>query len=263
MAYITRKEWGARPARGGGNKLLSNVLGTGIHWYGGSVAGRVRHHHQCAGVVRSIQADHQDGNGWADIAYSDLVCPHGDIFEGRGKGNGSAAFGNSFHNARYYATCALWGKGDGPVNRNMLEGIAEAVDLHRSWGARKDVIGHRDATRTECPGDELYSYIQAGRFTTWQAPSDIPRPRKKKPTSSSRPSAKGISVQLIDCRTVTNAAPATGPGVKPMQRLLSVTVDGMAGVKTRAALGAAQKRAGVAVDYVWGPKTATALLAGK
>lgn len=171
--YVTRKEWGARAANRGGNQLVANVMGTGIHWHGGPVASRVRHHHQCAGVVRQIQSDHQNSNGWADIAYTDLVCPHGYIFEGRGRGNGTAAFGNSFHNARYYATCAIWGKGDGPANRAMLDGLADAVALHRKWGARTDVIGHRDAFATECPGDELYAYVQAGRFHTIARRDDL------------------------------------------------------------------------------------------
>ena len=34
-------------------------------------------HTRCTGVVRSIQSFHMDGNGWNDIAYNFLVCPHG------------------------------------------------------------------------------------------------------------------------------------------------------------------------------------------
>lgn len=260
-AYITREEWGARATRGNGNKLLPNVLGTGIHWHGGSVAPRVRHHHQCAGVVRAIQADHMDRQGWADIGYSDLVCPHGSIFEGRGKGRGSAAFGNDFHNARYYATCAIWGKGDGPANRDMLEGLAEAVALHRAWGARGDVIGHRDARNTECPGDELYGYVQSGRFTTWQIP-DIPKPPRERPPKSATPTTKGVTVQIIDLRKAGSQL-VRGPGVAPMQRLLGTTADGLGGANTRRALGQAQERARLTVDYMFGPATANALLAGK
>lgn len=262
--YVTRKEWGARSAKGGGNKLVANVMGTGIHWHGGPIASRVRHHHQCAGVVRQIQNSHIDGNGWADIAYTDLVCPHGYIFEGRGRGNGTAAFGNSFHNARYYATCAIWGKGDGPANRAMLDALADAVALHRKWGARSDVIGHRDATATECPGDELYAYVQASRFHTIARPDDLePVTSSKPPRPSSRATTKGPNVRIIDLRRAATGALVRGPGVAPMQRLLRVTDDGLAGPDTRRALGKAQKRAGVAVDYMWGPKTAAALLAGK
>lgn len=259
MKHVSRDEWGARPPSGAGNVLVSNVLGTGVHWYGGAVGGRVRVHADCAGVVRQTQAHHMQGNGWADIAYTDLVCPHGYIFEGRGRGAGSAAFGNSFHNARYYATCAIWGKGDGPAPEPLLNGIAEAVALHREWGARSDVIGHRDAVRTECPGEELYGYVQAGRF---DAPSPSPsRPIKSPPVKSF--TQKGISVRVIDLRKASNSRLVRGAGVKPMQRLLNVPADGMAGNQTRHALGVAQKRAGLPVDYMFGPATATALLAGK
>lgn len=264
--YVTRKEWGAREAKRGGNQLVANVMGTGIHWHGGPIASRVRQHHQCSGVVRQIQSSHMDSNGWADIAYSDLVCPHGYIFEGRGRGKGTAAFGNSFHNARYYATCAIWGKGDGPANRNMLDALADAVALHRKWGARTDVIGHRDATATECPGDELYAYVQASRFHSVGRTDDLEPVTKSKPPrpASSRATTKGPNVKIIDLRRAgSGSALVRGPGVAPMQRLLRVTADGLAGPKTRRALGAAQKRAGVAVDYMWGPATAAALLAGK
>lgn len=73
--------------------------------------------------------------------------------------------------------------------------------------------------------------------------------------------SKGLNVKIIDLRDV--APYVTGPGVKPMQRLLGVPADGLAGPGTRAALIAAQKRCGLTADAIFGPATAEALLAGK
>lgn len=81
------------------------------------------------------------------------------------------------------------------------------------------------------------------------------QPAKPAPTT-------GLTVKTIDLRNA-NKALVTGAGVKPLQRLLGVTADGLGGSGTRTALGNAQKRCGETVDYIFGPATAEALLAGK
>ena len=92
-------------------------------------------------------------------------------------------------------------------------------------------------------------------------------PAQTSPTQTQQPSipqpAGGLIVRTIDLRYATSSKPVTGPGVKPLQRLLSVTVDGYAGGQTRAALGAYQMHAALAMDYIFGPNTASALLGGR
>jgi hypothetical protein len=105
-----------------------------------------------------------DSQGWSDIAYNLLVCEHGYIFEGRGKGKGSAANGTSAANADYYAVCALVGENDDQPAA-LDTGLADAAAKCRSWGAGSTVKGHRDFTSTACPGDELYSKVKAGRYS--------------------------------------------------------------------------------------------------
>ena len=84
-----------------------------------------------------------------------------------------------------------------------------------------------------------------------------------KSTPQTQPSSKEtLTVRLIDLRNA-HLALVEGAGVRPLQRLLTVPADGLAGPRTRRALGAAQKRAGLPVDYIFGPTTAEALLAGK
>jgi len=70
-------------------------------------------------------------------------------------------------------------------------------------------------------------------------------------------------VRTIDLRNASSAHPvttATAPGLKPLQRLLGITADGIGGDHTRWALGAQQKVHGVAVDFIFGVNTANALL---
>ena len=192
MTFVSRSGWGARPPAGSRNALDPKPLGSGVHWNGPGCAASLRTHDKCAPFLRGIQNFHMGPQrGWSDIAYSVFVCPHGDVFEGRGKNVGTAAFGTNHGNRYYYAIYAMWGQGDGPAPAAMLDGIAEAVALCRSWGAGSQVIGHRDENKgTECPGDELYRLVHAGRFsraTTPKAPSAKPTSKPKPATSSKAP----------------------------------------------------------------------------
>jgi peptidoglycan hydrolase-like protein with peptidoglycan-binding domain len=98
------------------------------------------------------------------------------------------------------------------------------------------------------------------------AASDIP-PIFTKPAPAPKPvpaPPKGLTVQTIDLRNADRVT-VKGPGVKPLQRLLGVTVDGLAGRNTKAALHAFQSRVfgAAGADDIFGPQTAEALLAGK
>ena len=195
MAYISRAGWGARPPAGSRNALDPKPLGSGVHWNGPGCAASLRTHDKCAPFLRGIQNFHMGPQrGWSDIAYSLFVCPHGDVFEGRGKGIGTAAFGTNHGNRYYYAIYAMWGQGDGPAPAAMLDGITEAVALCRSWGAGSQVIGHRDENKgTECPGDELYRLVHAGRFSGGKVATPAAKPAA---TSKPKPASKAPAFPL-------------------------------------------------------------------
>ena len=104
------------------------------------------------------------------------------------------------------------------------------------------------------------------------AASDVP-PVFTKPTPAPAPKPvakpapappKGLTVQTIDLRNADRVT-VRGPGVKPLQRLLGITVDGLAGRNTKAALYAYQLHVfgAAGADYIFGQQTAEALLAGK
>jgi hypothetical protein len=97
-----------------------------------------------------------DHNGWVDIAYNGLACPHGYVFEGRGVQKRSAANGTNSANATSAVICYLGGQGD-PFT---LEG-QQAMQDGAAWLGDPMARGHRDWYPTQCPGDEIYGWIHA------------------------------------------------------------------------------------------------------
>lgn len=159
--YVNRAGWGARPPNGSGNSLTGNGKGYALHWEGPEMGSRS--HGECDNLMRSIQNYHMDTQGWSDIAYNLAVCEHGYIFEGRGEHKGSGANGTSDANHNYQSICALVGEND-PQPTALLDGIADAVAMIRSWGAGSAQKGHRDFVSTACPGNALYNHMKDGRF---------------------------------------------------------------------------------------------------
>ena len=245
MTFVSRSGWGARPPAGSRNALDPKPLGSGVHWNGPGCAASLRTHDKCAPFLRGIQNFHMGPQrGWSDIAYSLFVCPHGDVFEGRGKGVGTAAFGTNRGNRYYYAIYAMWGQGDGPAPAAMLDGITEAVALCRSWGAGPQVIGHRDENKgTECPGDELYRLIHAGRFSGGKASVPASVPASAERTTWLR---KPIAVHGVW---------SVGT-IKRIQAEVNVTIDGDDGPNTWAGI---QRWVGATPDGIRGPQTVKAL----
>lgn len=139
------------------------------------------------------------------------------------------------------------------------------------------VCGYQQADATQWTdkgpnGETVDQTVMSPEFLATFAPrpapsappaSDVP-PVFTKPTPlpAPKPAPKGLTVQTIDLRNADRVT-VKGPGVKPLQRLLGVTADGLAGRNTKAALGAAQVRIFHNADYIFGQQTAEALLAGK
>jgi hypothetical protein len=189
---LTRRQWGAievdpdRPTR------VSSTKGSGTHWVGPTIGvrGVVPDHSTCATRVRAIQRSHMAGQ-WYDIAYNEVVCPHGTRYEGRGHNVQTGANGSAGANAAWYAILALVGQGN-VITRELLDGLYDAhEDYRRNAGAGLACSNHRDLLRqytsktTECPGDVLYGLTRSGRFNhrtaaptpptiTWKEPGMKP-----------------------------------------------------------------------------------------
>ncbi|MET9818356.1 LysM peptidoglycan-binding domain-containing protein [Streptomyces sp. NPDC006355] len=162
MKFVEREDWGA-PASSPAS-YLGSARGVKIHYLGTEYASRV--HSKCDDYVRSIRASHLANTveDYVDIAYTALVCEHGVVFEGRGSHKRPGANGNADLNSRDYAVCALLGsKGLTTPPDAMLHGLRDAIEwLRRDGDAGTWVGGHRDGYATECPGDQLYAWVQKG-----------------------------------------------------------------------------------------------------
>lgn len=121
-------------------------------------------HDRCASKVRQIQNFHMDDRGWADIAYSAVVCPHGYVYECRGPGKRTAANGTDAGNDEFYAVCYLGGEGD-PFPELGKQGMMDARQWLMSSGIRpagSAIRAHRSFKNTACPGPAIVTWINAG-----------------------------------------------------------------------------------------------------
>jgi hypothetical protein len=163
MKLVSRKAWGARSPRADA-EYLASTRGVKVHYTGDPENPRMADDHGlCDDRVRGIQNSHMDGNGWNDIGYSALVCPHGYVFVGRGPHHLPAANGPGL-NTGHYAVCGLVGsKGLTVPSDAMLSGIRDAIEwLRRDGDAGNEIKGHRDGYSTDCPGAALYAWVRKG-----------------------------------------------------------------------------------------------------
>lgn len=181
---VTRSQWGARSPRGS-YTTITWTKGVKVHYTGGRVdPGIVKDHSKCVAMVKSFQSYHMDGNGWLDLAYSMVACPHRKVFVGRGPGHLTAANGPGL-NAGHYSVLGLVGSsGLVQPNDNMLHGILDAIAyLRDKGGAGKEIKGHRDGYFTDCPGGPLYAWVNKGA----PRPGSTGTPAPAKPEPATKP----------------------------------------------------------------------------
>jgi hypothetical protein len=210
--YVPRSAWGARAPR----EVHINItpVELAVHWEGPHMGDFP--HSSCPTKVRGIQAYHMDQRGWDDIAYSDMVCPHGYVFEGRGLGHRTAANGTNDGNNRAYAVCYLSGDSDLFTEEAKHGFWAAAVLLgmsQRTW------FPHNHYFNTSCPGPQEIGWIAIGHpdnNSPLPAPTPIPAPV---PQPSPQPLADPV-----------------GERIKELQRLLGVDDDAIMGPQTQKAM---------------------------
>lgn len=174
--FHSRAAWHARAPRS--RTALRPTFGVTVHYEGVDLG--AYSHDRCAGLVRGIQAFHMDQRGWVDIAYSCLVCRHGETWEGRWAGVRTAANGTNAGNDAALAVCALLGPND-QVSDELVEGIAHAAVMLRRAGTPSGVNGHRDWKPTACPDSDLYARIPAIRLRAAQLAAAAPGSSTKVP----------------------------------------------------------------------------------
>ena len=157
MNVIARDIWGAKPNKTKFSKL-GEVKGLVVHWsaYPTAVGNQAE-----MDQVKKIQALHQNDRGWNDIAYNFLVGDTGQIYEGRGWGNRSAAQGGNsreeinFNNKHYVAVC--WLGGVNPTDKPSDKAIESVKWLYSQ--VKGELRPHSFFKQTACPGDAWRQWI--------------------------------------------------------------------------------------------------------
>jgi hypothetical protein len=200
---VSRREWGADESLRKGHPSFAPTT-------------RISVHHTVtpnddpdpASTVRAILAYHTQGNGWDDIGYNFLIDAQGRIYEGRWardyqpgetptgedrQGNGVTGAHTGTDNPGTlgvallgdFRSVAPWSAAidslqallAGEADRHHIDPLATTA---WSTGERSTIIGHRDATATACPGDQLYAALPAVRQAVADRlaspPPDAPAP---------------------------------------------------------------------------------------
>lgn len=113
-----------------------------------------------------------NGNGWADIGYNFLVGGDGNVYEGRGWGR-QGAHAPRFNNQSIGIGMIGLFTNNLPVPA-ALNAVRSFIACAQQLGHIRPVyqiIGHRQASATECPGNSLFREIQR-----WPRFSQNPRP---------------------------------------------------------------------------------------
>jgi peptidoglycan recognition protein len=172
VSTFLRSDWGA-PTPAGGAVLTGPLDVIAIHH---TAARTPAAEADVLAEVLRIYVEHtspstwDSSKPWVDIGYSWLVDAWGNIYEGRGwlrSGAHTPGFNSKGHAIAYI------GWGIGPVPDEAIEGFARCVVAGQQAGAvtlNPTFIGHRDALATACPGDGLYSQIDAIRSVVLNLP---------------------------------------------------------------------------------------------
>ena len=157
MNIISRDSWGAKPNKTKFSKL-GEVKGLVVHWSAYPIAiGNQAEMDQC----KKIQRLHQEDRGWNDVAYNFLVGDTGQIYEGRGFGNRSAAQGGNsrqeinYNNKHYVAVC--WLGGSEPTHKPSDKAIKSVKWLYSQ--VKGELKPHSSFKQTSCPGDAWRQFI--------------------------------------------------------------------------------------------------------
>lgn len=135
---------------------------------------------QCAANVKATQVYHMVTRGWCDIGYNYLICPHGDIFEGRGGGDNVRGAHDGYNCGSMGVS--MMGYFHAPYNHTLTAAMKDSFvelaawkcdqqninPLGSSWYAglgavENNLYGHRDVSSTACPGDLAYAELPALR----------------------------------------------------------------------------------------------------
>jgi len=257
----SRADWGASKATWNHHVSPSQRTRRVWHYPGGPTGIKESDDHaRCLRLVKAWQSYHQS-KGWGDIGYNFLICVHARAIEGRGRDwVGTHCPG---WNTIGWGLNVMRGTGETTTDAMFARGVALAQDLERATGYDLWDNGHRENYPTNCPGDQIQAWVDAGGPEKGTGSKPKPEPEK-------------TGVLVIDGmwgRATTRAAQEVFrsgyvDGIVSRQRadmlkdnpgLLPNSWEGLAGTVSGSPLIVKiQGWVGVTKDGVWGEDTAEA-----
>ena len=168
---ICRAAWGGKPFIK--NKLTPHTISKiTVHHTGVQNTGNTR----AIKRMKSIQAYHQAGKKWGDIAYHHIIDLNGNVYEGRptwARGD----TGTKYNTTGHYLVCLHGHYSKQKPNKKQLDSLVRVLAAaSQKYGVKPSAIrGHKDYAATSCPGTSLYSKIKDGSLQrsvakagTWQ-----------------------------------------------------------------------------------------------
>ncbi|XP_014363095.2 peptidoglycan-recognition protein LB isoform X1 [Papilio machaon] len=158
--YMSRSDWGARPPV---NTVSLSLPVRYVIIHHSYIPGPCSTTNQCINAMRSMQNSHQLHQGWDDIGYNFAVGGDGVVYEGRGWYNvGAHAIGYNFDSIGIVLIGDFVSRLPPEIQLNaakrLIEKGVELGHISRDYY----LLGHRQVTATECPGNALFREI-----TTW------------------------------------------------------------------------------------------------
>ena len=171
-----RADWGAAPPANHLATVAPANRSEFFNHYDGGAPLNLGDHAGCLARVKADQRFHMVGRGWSDIGYNGLVCQHGRAIEGRGIDFVGAHCPD--HNTSGYGFQFMVGGDEVPTP----EAYARMARLYADCCARSGKAlakkGHRDGFATDCPGNTIYAWVQAGMpAPTTHQEDDMPAPK--------------------------------------------------------------------------------------
>ncbi|KAM7217960.1 DUF1906 domain containing protein [Rhypophila decipiens] len=170
------------------------VAGVFIHYRGSSVfPPDYSSEDECKEDIADVWMDNEQGDEFnGDIAYNFLVCPHGNIYQGRGYERGEANYkgyvnGIYGRNTAFYSICGLLNPGQIPTEA-MVRAIRDLIRHLREEAPKKTgsmILPHSYEHETDCPGylgmysfpgstmDPAVPWSGLGDIKVWEAQQSI------------------------------------------------------------------------------------------
>lgn len=171
---IRRDKWGANPPTKDYIKHYPKMFT--LHHTAGKMP---ENPEEAYSEILFIQDYHQNARGWIDIGYHFLIDPFGDIFEGRPvDAVGAHVKGHNTDNVGI----SIMGNHHPPISDiPTVKTFESFANLGRYLKENYEIkvssfFAHRELGATVCPGDNLYSRMDALRESVFSPPPTVEEP---------------------------------------------------------------------------------------